>query len=240
MTTPYFTYGNILHYWSNGELKTFNCSNKNIENYDNEAIPENVVRALLRTKEYCWIKGDKYNAYFSEVYHKCWKTSKASNVDKVGNTSSNPGYGVVRQILPEGGYTAGTECPRCRLVHAIYNCKKLKPFKYKVWDFFNGIRFDIIGFFLHISVRVREFLFVHSKSGKEKLAEIAKGMAENYNDVYFLVDWRKAWLKPIIKLTGAAYTKVENGWAISLMLCESSLRRFAAFGIDTSKLKSIC
>ena len=172
MTTPYFTYGNILHYWSNGELKTFNCSNKNIEDY--EAIPENVVRALLRTKEYCWIKGDKCNAYFSEVYHKCWKTSKASNIDKVGNTSSNPGYGVVRQILPEGGYTAGTECPRCRLVHAIYNCKKLKPFKYKVWDFFNGIRLSIVGLFLHISVRAREFLLSIQKAARRNSLKLPK------------------------------------------------------------------
>ena len=73
---PYFV-GNVLHYWHDGKLKTFDCSNENVNNqaeksdkrngigrtengtFYQEKLPDEVVRALLETGEYLWTKGDR-------------------------------------------------------------------------------------------------------------------------------------------------------------------------------------
>ena len=95
-SNAYITSDNILHYFTkeSGKVvaKTFDVSNENVKKQAIQApggigrtengvhlqghLPVEVCKALLKTGEYKWIKGDRFDRYFADVYHKCWEVNK--------------------------------------------------------------------------------------------------------------------------------------------------------------------
>ena len=231
-TKPFIDEEGILHYGKYLE-KYFKLSNENIKKqaiinpkktgigrtengiFFKEYLPKDICKALLKTGEYKWIRGDKYRDYRADVYHKCWEVNKYKpnfeNIEHCGNVSDNPCYGRIRYKLEPKGYTEAVECPRCEAVYAIYNT--YKPLKWMLWDsllwFGNFFRWRIIH---NIYKDAETFFFAKSKKGKTLL----KGWQEVIKDglVGELVFWRKHYFKPIMKNSNLTYIENKEGWII--------------------------
>ena len=232
-SVPFIDSKNILHYWDKGILKTFDLSNENVKKqaiinpkrkgigrtengiFFKEYLPKDVCKALLKTGEYIWTMGDKFNDHRADVYHKCWEVNKDKpnfeNIEHCGNVASNPCYGRIRYKLEEG-YTKPTECPRCEATYAIYNT--YKPLKWKLWDSLLWVRdFFHWRIFHNIYKDAETFFFAKSKHGRA----ILKGWQEvitNESVVGELTFWRKHYFKPIIKNSNLAYYENGGEWII--------------------------
>lgn len=231
----YISAKNILHYSiksKNGIVhKTFNVSNEFVKKqaiqasggigwtengiHLREYLPVEVCKALLETGEYKWTRGDRFNNYFADVYHKCWEVNKnAPNYEKIercGNVASNPCYGWIRYKLESKGYTEPVRCPRCEAVYAIYN--SYKPLKWKLWDTVLRAKEFIECEIIHNIYKDAEtFFFTKSKNGKE----ILKGWQEaiEKGEVGELIYWRKHYLKTLLKGSNLTYKKDEKEWII--------------------------
>ena len=227
---PYFV-GNVLHYWHDGKLKTFDCSNENVNNqaeksdkrngigrtkdgtFYQEKLPDEVVKALLETGEYLWTKGDRFNDYFADVYHKCW--IPLGTTERMGNVASNPCYGMVRRENDKMEL-----CPRCAAIYGIWNNKKCKPLKYKLWDILCSINLRTYYALYSVYVEFREFFYVHSKKGKECIKAWQREITKNPDKGFYLTHWRHSWLKPLMK--GQTFIlhynteKPKSGWYLSV------------------------
>lgn len=227
---PFITADNKLHYWENELHKEYDLSNDAIEansikekrylpngqDYEVEKIPKKIAKALLQTGEYYYIKGDRFNDYFSDVYHKCWEVKSHlpnfENIEHCGNVDSNPCYGWIRYKQGDGSYTEGEKCPRCRVIWAI--AASYKPLKWKIWDKLIGIKERVWYFFHSIYKQIEVFQYVHSKEGKESLQKwhdwIAKG------GIGALVEWRHQFLKPLTKQKDlmSCFISKRDGWWI--------------------------
>ena len=222
---------NILHYWVGSKHNSYDVSNEAIDKnsiketrklpsgkeYEVQKIPIEVAKALLQTGEYCYTKGDTVNDYFSEVYHKCWETKSHlqnfENIERCGNASSNPCYGVIRYKNKNGRYAKNGDCPRCRVIWAIR--ASYKPLKWKIWDWLNVRRLNFYYFFHSIFKHFEVFHFVHSKKGKEELQKWADVLKTG--QICSLIGWRRQFLKPLLKRGNFLFLlvdKPENGWII--------------------------
>lgn len=216
----YLTPDNILHYTvkEKGEIvqKQFDVGNENVKKqaipapkgigrtidgvHYAEHLPVEVCKALLKTGEYRWTRGDKFTDFYSEVYHRCWEVNKDKpnyeNIEHCGNVSSNPCYGWIRYKLEPKGYTEHTECPRCESVYAIYNT--YRPFKYKVWDLLLWVRdFFHWRIFHHIYKDAETFFFAKSKEGREILCDWQEAIEEG--EIGCLAFWRKHYLPFLLR-----------------------------------------
>jgi len=236
---PYIDENDILHYIKNGIEKTFDCSNDNVaivtmEHNDTytldgrkiykDWLPDEVVKALLQTGEFYWTKGDNCTDYFSEVYHKCWEARNTN--EKVGNVSSNPCYGWIRNKDENGNISDEEDCPRCRAIWPIYNCKRYKPLKWKIWDFLLLSLTHIQAPFNKIKVFFRELFFVNSEEGKQRIAIWADEIDKSRDSYFYLIKWRKPWLKPILKISKAKYWKLPDGKGFLIGFKEQGIDEF--------------
>lgn len=233
MSKPFIDSKNILHYWDKGTLKTFDLSNENVKKqaiinpkrkgigrtedgiFFKEYLPKDICKALLKTGEYKWTRGDKFNDYLADVYHKCWEVNKDKpnyeNIEHCGNVASNPTYGWIRYKLPDG-YTKHVQCPRCEAMYAIYNT--YKPLKWKLWDSLLWIRdFFHWRIFHNIYKDAETFFFAKSKHGRAILKGWQKVIKEE-GVVGELTFWRRHYFKPIIKDSNLAYYENGREWII--------------------------
>lgn len=232
MSKPFIDKDGILHYGKYLE-NFFDLSNENVKKqaiinpkkrgigrtengiFFKEYLPKDICKALLKTGEYKWTRGDNFNSYFADVYHKCWEVNKDKpnyeNIEHCGNVASNPCYGWIRYKKPEGGYTEHITCPRCEATYAIWNT--YKPLKWKLWDAIlyvkEFVRWRIIH---HIYKDAETFFFTKSKDGKEVLKDWQKAIEEG--EVGELIHWRKHYLKPLLKDSNLTCIESKREWII--------------------------
>jgi len=231
----YISPENVLHYKVEFKneivLKTFNIDNEFVKKqaiqapkgigwtengiHLREYLPVEVCKALLKTGEYSWIRGDKFIDYYADVYHKCWEVNKNSpnykKIERCGNVASNPCYGWIRYKLELGGYTEPVKCPRCAAVYAIYN--SYKPLKWKLWDTILHVKEFVEWKIIHNIYKDAEtFFFTKSKNGKEILKSWQKAIEEG--EVGELIHWRKHYLKTLLKGSNLTYIESEKEWII--------------------------
>lgn len=204
--TPWFS-ENILHYKTSEREKTFDCSNENVKEYlktHDDKLPQEVVDALMKTGEYTWIRGDQFSNYFPEVYHRCWLTQKEP-VEKIGNVSSNPGYGSFH-IKGQQGWM---DCPRCHVIWSLYEQSR-KPLKFKFITGFLISKYQLSVPFYKAYVFFRETFYVLSKKGKTCLSGWCDEMKKEPQHLFFLCSWRKPWMRFLLKNTKAKAFKVQG------------------------------
>ncbi len=217
MSKPFIDKDGILHYGKYLE-NFFDLSNENVKKqaimnpkkkgigrtengiFFKEYLPKDICKALLKTGEYKWTRGDKFNYYLADVYHKCWEVNKDKpnyeNIEHCGNVASNPCYGWIRYKKPEGGYTEHITCPRCEAVYAIYNT--YKPLKWKLWDSLLWIRdFFRWTIFHRIYKDAETFFFARSKEGREILCDWQEAIEEG--EIGCLTFWRKHYLPFLLR-----------------------------------------
>lgn len=226
---------NVLHYSIKSKsgivFKTFDISNEFVKKqaiqapggigrtengiHLREYLPIEVCKALLKTGEYKWIRGDRFTDYYADVYHKCWEVNKNTSnyvkTERCGNVASNPCYGWIRCKLEPKGYTEPVGCPRCAVMYAIYN--SYKPLKWKLWDAILHVKDFVKWKIIHnICKDAETFFFTKSKNGKEILKSWQKAIEEG--EVGELIHWRKHYLKTLLKGSNLTYTESEKEWII--------------------------